>query len=238
MAMTLPQLIKNYQIKVWQTQLQKAVADLNTASQLFMVHNGMSVSEYAADSHSLAFKLFQEEFNTILKKNNNHYGSTDEQGNNIGARPYKDKNGKWYGWGLLGSPSANLTALCDASGSFFDGIGRPIAFDDAPQSGKNGPKVCVDINGEKGPNIFGVDYFVFLFTTEGYVIPWGQPHKDNPYTGGSVYTNSIPTGNISEYCKYKPNTSMYAFSCAIYALTNTHPSENGKDYWHDFINGR
>ncbi len=240
-AMTIPQLIKNYQIKVLQTEFKKAYADLNTASKMFQVRNGTTVSDYAANAGSMAaLNLFKKEFNAVLKTNDNVDGTRDEEGNWIGAKPYKGKDGKWYGWGIIGNRNIDLGSGCDVTQFFFDGIGRPISFDDKPASGKNGPKVCIDINGEKSPNIYGVDFFVFLFTTDGYVIPWGQTHKDNQYDGGSTANNSIPNEDMSQYCnnKSKDDSRSAYYSCAIYALSNTHPTDSHKDYWHDFINGR
>ena len=237
-AMTIPQLIKNYQIKVLQTEFKKAYADLNTASKMFQVHNGTTISDYAVNAGSMAaLNLFKKEFNAVLKKNDNRYNTVDDEGVTVGARPYKDKDGKWHGWGLLANKNSNSVSYCDTTQFFFDGIGRTISFDDPPQSGKNGPKVCIDINGEKSPNIYGVDYFVFLFTTDGYVIPWGQTHKDNKYDG-SIWVNSIPNGDITKYCDNTMKSMENALSCAIYAMSNTHPQDKHKDYWHDFINGR
>ena len=238
-AMTIPQLIKNYQIKVLQTEFKKAYADLNTASKMFQVHNGTTISDYAVNAGSMAaLNLFKKEFNAVLKKNDNRHNTVDDEGVTVGARPYKDKDGKWHGWGLLANKNSNSGSYCDSTQFFFDGIGRTISFDDRPQSGKNGPKVCIDINGEKSPNIYGVDYFVFLFTTDGYVIPWGQSHKDNQYGDGNIYNNYIPNEDISKYCDNTIKEVAKSLSCAIYAMSNTHPTDKHKDYWHDFINGR
>ena len=238
-AMTFPQLMKHYQIVILQTEFKKAYADLNTASKMFQVHNGTTVSDYASNSDSQAtLNLFKKEFNAILKKNTNVNSTVDEDGNNVGARPYKGKDGKWHGWSVLSSKNLDCQSICDVTSTFFDGIGRPISFDDAPKSGKNGPKVCIDINGEKGPNIYGVDYFVFIFTTDGYVIPWGQQHKDNQYGEDGVYTNFIPNENTEKYCDNKWYSPYSGISCSMYAISNTHPTDKHKDYWHDFINGR
>lgn len=236
-ALTIPQLINNYKAAVLQTQFKKAYSDLNNASMLFVGHNGMSVNEFSADNPSKALDLFKKEFNTVLKTNSNIYDTDDGEGNLIGAKPYKGKDGKYHGWGFIANKSYDYRSVCDTRGFFFDGIGRVIAFDDAPKSGKNGPKVCIDINGEKGPNIYGVDFFVFLFTTDGFVIPWGTKHKDNNYDG-SLEGSALPTDDIANYCVNNSNAWTGALSCSIYAMSNTHPHYENKDYWHDFINGR
>ena len=125
--------------------------------------------------------------------------------------------------------------LCDANGYFWDSQGRVIGFDDSPQSGQNGPKVCIDINGEKAPNKYGIDYFIFMFTTDGYVIPYGQEHKNNPVEcSGNPYYNCTVASNT---CTNTWNW-VHQTSCAIYALSNQHPTDSGKDYWNDFVKGK
>ena len=224
-ALTIPTLIANYKYMVLENQLKAAYSDLNQAAKMFQVHNGMSVSEYNAENGTgNTFKEFQKEFNAVLKKSNSNWASTDENGNSIGASPYK--------WEDITGTNKRVSN-CDASGFFWDTQGRVISFDDAPKSGENGPKICIDINGTKAPNRFGQDYFSFIFTTDGYVIPWGQEHKDNP-TCTTYYSNC--TVSVKDFCQY--NKSLEQLTCANYALINQHPTKAGKDYWHDFVRGR
>ena len=224
-ALTMPALIQNYKYKVLQNQLKTAYSDLNQASKMFQVHNDMSVSEFAAsEGLANAFKNFSKEYNAVLKTSDLKWDSTDDDGNDAGAKPYK-----WYD--IIGK--AERSSICDNSGFFWDTQGRVISFDDIPQSGDNGPKVCIDINGEKGPNKYGIDYFVFMFTTDGYVIPWGQEHKNNP-TCNTVTNNCIiPKTN----CKYSSGFSEQ-LACANYALIDRHPTDSSKTYWKDFVRGK
>ena len=61
-AMTIPQLVKNYQLHVLQNQLKAVYSDLNRASQLFKLHNDFSVSEYAyLNGSDKALELFKKE---------------------------------------------------------------------------------------------------------------------------------------------------------------------------------
>ena len=222
-AMTMPALITNYKYMVLQNQLKTAYSDLNQAAKMFQVHNGMSMSEYASGVRpELAMREFQKEFN-IVKKSDLVWDSTDNEGNNIGAAPYK-----WTD--ITGTRTA--VSNCDTAGFFWDTQGRVLSIDDSPQLGENGPKVCIDINGEKAPNRLGVDFFIFMFTTDGYVIPWGQEHKNNPSCTSHTNNCSIIP---EDYCKYAAKTQL---SCAVYALSNQHPADSNKDYWHDFVRGR
>ena len=109
-------------------------------------------------------------------------------------------------------------------------------MNDTPASGKNGPVICVDVNGQKGPNRYGVDYFLFIFTVDGYVIPMGQSHKNNAGSCTSSQSNCSNFSNTgSDYCSNTSDNFTYNTSCAYYALRNTHPEEEGKDYWKDFL---
>ena len=226
-AMTMPALISNYKYMVLENQLKAAYSDLNKAAKLFQMHNDMSMSEYAAINNSKnALKEFSKEFTSILKTSDLIYSSTDEDGNTVGARP-------WHWKSISGSSAGGTVSACDVSGFFWDTQGRVISFDDAPILGENGPKVCIDINGEKAPNRYGADFFVFMFTTDGYVIPWGQEHKDNPAATSGNGNHSIS----KTVCKYTSSFTQQ-LACANYALINQHPTDSGKDYWHDFVRGR
>ena len=226
-AMTMPALITNHKYMVLQNQFKAAYSDLNQAAKLFQVHNDMYVGEYAASYTSKdALNEFSKEFKTVLKTSNLMYDSTDDEGTSIGARP-------WHWRSISGSTSGGTVSACDVSGFFWDSQGRVISFDDPPLSGDNGPKICIDINGEKAPNRYGADFFIFMFTTDGYVIPWGQEHKDNPEktSGNGNYTVS------KTICKYTSSITDQ-LACSNYALINRHPTDSGKDYWHDFVRGR
>ncbi len=218
--MTMPSLIQNYKYMLLQNQLKKAYSDLNQASKLFQIHNDMTVSEYAASNTSkLALEAFKKEYNAVLK-----------------TLSYKNVEGSSsYTWKDIRKGSADRNSSCDATDFFLDSQGRIISFDDMPYSNSNGPKICIDINGEKAPNTYGLDYFVFMFTTDGYVIPWGQAHKNNPVEceGDASYINcTIP----KSYCKYS-YYPQHQYACANYALINQHPTDSDKDYWHDFVKG-
>lgn len=72
-----------------------------------------------------------------------------------------------------------------------------------------------------------------MFTTDGYVIPIGQEHKDNPVCS-NITTNCMLT---KENCRYSSGRGEQ-HACSLYALSNQHPTDSSKDYWHDFVRGR
>ena len=125
--------------------------------------------------------------------------------------------------------SKEVKMICDVSGFRSDVSGRLYAFNDAPAAGQNGPVVCIDINGQKKPNRYGMDVFLFVFTTDGFVIPMGQDNKNN--VSGEV--GAATSNFFSKECRV--NTSEYRqFGCAAYALADKNPEGDG-DYWNDFL---
>ena len=222
-AMTLPALIHNYKYHVLQVQLKAAYSDLNNAAKMFQIHNDMSVSEYAEiNTEKQTLLQFQKELSIVIKSSDLNYSSTDSDGNSIGAAPYR--------WGVISNYYQKLASTCDRSGFIWDAKGRTISFDDSPNNGENGPKVCIDINGEQKPNVYGIDYFIFMFTVDGYVIPWGKEHPNNPpeCPGTTNYYNCTIQLNKCDF-------SDQPYACANYALINQHPNKNGKSYWKDFL---
>lgn len=86
------------------------------------------------------------------------------------------------------------------------------------------------------PNRYGIDYFLFTFTVDGKVIPMGQEHKNNPRGCNSSNGSCWNFNNIgSQYCSNTSSDISKNTSCAYYALTNTHPTKPGRDYWKDFL---
>ena len=144
-------------------------------------------------------------------------------------------NGNQYSGGA-NSTGANSSFFCDNTGFKSNASGALYILNDRPLQGTNGPVICVDINGKKGPNRYGIDYFMFIFTVDGKVLPVGQQHKNNP---GVCNSSSGSCGNFNnvgpQYCLKTSSDISKNTSCAYYALTDTHPTEQGKNYWQDFL---
>ena len=231
-AMTLPTLVNNKQNKELQTQFKKVYSELNQMSRLFYKDYGMSVSEYlgGTSNGSATYQKFLNEIFPHYFKGGKvlsdwTYSDVDEETGS--ANP----NALYPIYNMVGK---SITFICDNGGFQSDVGGRIYLFNDVPVSGNNGPIVCVDINGQKKPNRWGYDYFMFVFTTDGFVIPMGQPHPNNVPAGQSA-VNHFVTGE--EYCK-RSNGSYSQEACAYYALADKHPSEEGKNYWQDFLGSK
>ncbi len=223
--MTLPSLINDKQNKELQTQFKKVYSELNQASIQFYSAEGISIPEYARTNGPLtSLNKFLSYFKGATKVSNHTWNSTNPDGERT-KPPYKLMPFKG---------SSEATQMCDISGYWIETGGRTFLINDAPASdNQNGPVLCVDINGSKLPNRYGKDNFLFIFTTDGLVIPMGMEHKNNISSGGSVAPNFNMEGN--QYCR--STTSEYQqLSCAYYALADIHPQKEEKSYWKDFIN--
>ena len=223
-AMTLPALVNDKQNKELQTQFKKTYSELNQVARLFYNDNGISVSEYTADGNFNKFLSQLPQYMKGIKSTNGWtFNDIDEEtGSEADTMPY-------YIYPIKGN--SNVKSHCDVTGFRSDISGRVYSFNDAPRAGYNGPTICVDINGQKRPNRYGIDIFLFVFTTDGFVIPMGQENKNN-------YTQTSNGGNQAfvpseDYCKYNESQkSQYA--CASFALADKNPEGEG-NYWNDFL---
>ncbi len=216
-AMTMPALINRTNKKELEVALKKTYSELNQASMMFYSNEGISIVEKYLNENTSPIPLanaFMKYFQGGHKYNNAQWQNVDE----IEGYTIYHLNG-----------NAQNRIICNNSGYYTDNIGRIFAFNDLPKnSNENGPVLCVDVNGEKLPNKYGYDIFLFLFTVDGHVIPMGQEHKNNPTTN-SINVNGFIKGE--DECK----KSSTGFSCAVFAISDTHPTEKGKTYWKDFI---
>lgn len=225
-AMTLPAVISRTQNKELESQFKKVYAELNQVAQLFKKDNEITVSEYAQQHGTPnTIKLLMNYYKGAKKIDDTTYNSKDEEGNIQGTR---------YNLYALDGTKI-LMGPCDDSGFYSEVGGRIYSFvTDRVEAGIDGPVVCVDINGMKGPNKYGYDLHVFYFTTNGFIFPMGQPHKDtakNGAVGDHMSSNFFVTG--TNYCKSSSNVANQA-ACAYYAIQDKNPQGEG-NYWQDFL---
>lgn len=226
-AMTMPAVINKTQSKELEAQFKKAYTELNQVAQLFKKDNEISVSEYAQlSSTRKTLPLILKYYKGAKSIDDTNYTSKDEEGN------IKTTRYQMY--------TMNGTKLkmgpCDDLGFYSEVGGRVYSFvGDVILQGNDGPVVCVDINGWKGPNKFGYDLHIFYFTTDGFVYPMGQPHKNNPSNisvGDHSSNNFFVTGK--NYCKSTSNVANQA-ACSYYAVKNESPLNEKQNYWQDFL---
>ncbi len=245
-AMTLPSVINKTRNKELHTAFLKTYSELNQIAELFVADNGVSVAEYAigkagngsADTPNGITKEFSNKIFSYYKgarSLSNSMGTDDGSGNFIAWYSMHTLNNREFSGGA-NSSGRNSSFLCDNTAFKNNLSGALFILNDVPKPGQNGPVMCVDINGKKGPNRYGIDYFMFIFTVDGHVIPVGQKHKNNPSVCNSSSGSCGNFNNVgAEYCSNTASDISKNTSCAYYALTDTHPTKAGKNYWQDFL---
>lgn len=219
-SMTLPTLVQGIQGKELQGRLKTTYSELNQVSQKFYAEQEVPFPEWAAKK---SVDQYAQEFMSYYKGARKVSNFTYNQ--NISNAPYEMRN-------MGGVKSA--TIICDDGGFWKDASGKLYFFNNPPNAGENGPVFCVDINGMQKPNTWGKDIFVFQFTTDGLVIPMGQPHKDNPRENARGWeTQFFFTG--STYCSPHAAHPQNNTACAYYALQDVSPKNSKYNYWGDFV---
>ena len=236
-AMTLISLHNKTNSKELHVAFLKTYSELNQIAQMFYAENGISFPEWgSSQAHSAAMIKLMSYYKGVVSLTSTGMGTKNDDGDYVAYYDMHLLNGESFSGGA-NSQGKNSSFICDNSGFKSNISGALFLMNDVPSQGDNGPVLCVDVNGRKGPNRYGLDYFLFIFTVDGYVIPMGQSHDNNTAnhsvsdSGGA--TNFSRTG--SEYCDNTSSSIAYNTTCAYYALKNIHPTENGKDYWNDFI---
>lgn len=225
-AMTLPTLVNNYKKKTLHTQFLKAYSDMNNAAKLFEVHEGQTVQEFSKNNTD---RNSQYDSTSTLKRYLQYFKGT----RNISTVRISGTNySRYLGYtpkALSGWYDASGHQPCDESIATEEISGRIYTMDNdltgSLSSVKIGPKICVDINGRKGPNIYGYDWFVFAFTENNLV---------TPYIGNSWSSYGPKLENPETYCNYSQSDAM-TYTCAHFALQDVSPEDPSKKYWTDFL---
>lgn len=213
-AMTLPTLIHNYQKKVWVNQLKKSYSTLEQGFQKMMADEGVD-------------RLSDVSFISNLETDCMYGNNSDE------CKPFNEGLKRYFkgDWGKFTQKVCNLNNKneCDYNPediylSMPDGA--QVGFNYVPTFNSkcqnikaNGGHMCnavgwlfIDINGPKGPNVYGRDNFAFYISENGKLYGYGS--KDAHLFGSS--------GNISGYAIGKNCTDKneYGHACTGYIIEN------------------
>ena len=234
-AMTMPSLINRTRNKELHSQFLKVYSELNQIALKFKADNEVSIPEYSfTNGLGTTTKKISEYYKGTRALTASGMGDANEEGVFL---PYYSINHLGGGSvSTVNSQGRDSSFYCDNTGFKANVSGMIYIFNDGPTTDVNGPVVCVDINGQKKPNMYGVDYFMFIFTKKGTVIPMGAEDKDNiniqclSSTGSCTNFANKAEGN----CKKGTNIGK-STTCAYYALLNQHPENSKKNYWQDFL---
>lgn len=182
-AMTLPTLIKNYQKHQTINQLKKVYTIINQAIKLSETQNSEFI--YWDDPQSIGAK---EYFNKYYKP----YMETVKICKNYSECGYQVKE-PWF------KPKGNTISIYSL---VYSNAKIPFVLKDGTfillvieSSGIKNNNIWVDINGSKGPNRLGHDFFMFERTENGMIKPLGYNKGKN-----NIDINCKSSG---EYCAAK-----------------------------------
>lgn len=234
-AITVPQILQNTQKKELQAALIKTYSELNQIARKFSSDYGVSVSDYSYTNGISQTNKVIAKYYRSSESLSSRWGTDDGSGNYTAYYTMHLLNREKFSGGT-NTNGGDSSFLCDDAPFQSQTNGAIYILNNAGSETRNGPVICVDINGQRGPNRYGVDYFLFIFTVDNKVIPVGQSHDNNPGTC-VIASGSCPNFNNvgSEYCSKTSSNVTYNTSCAYYALLNKHPTIANKNYWGDFI---
>lgn len=227
-AITIPAVQNNYLKRELRTSFLKTFRDLNAFATKFYADENRSFSEACTSlkTSTKCLNKFMTYFTEVERIDRATYQSDFDYTLHL-------MNGT-----KVSQQVGYTTTICQDANLVLDSGGRFFRFHSPSNNkpgtegyGPNGPRVCVDINGKKGPNKFGWDYFIFMFTVDNKVIPFGQEDPNNPkcsYWGGNCYYG------VKNYCD-KTFNAYHNISCSYYALLNQHPTKPNQRYWEDYI---
>ena len=196
-ALTMPTLIAQHRKKALQTALLKTYSELQQANLRLL----------ADDEHLYEIDSVNERRDLLMKEFKGYSLVVgDSSWQTIAWNLHLLYNGDLKGHN---GETGNIHPVCDNGGISTDSVGRLWLFNDSDK------QICVDVNGVKGPNRYGYDYFVFYPTKDDKIAPHYSDKNSEWF---------IEDGSLTNYSDY-----------TFYAVTDQHPTEKGKTYWGDYI---
>lgn len=194
-ALTIPQLVKNYQGKVLHSQLQKSYSALSQALQRMNYEEEQTVNAANYGNAKFAPK-FIKYFKTVI--NCGHVGCEFINTNNGSDGHLIVKNYKIY------SLKDTIKTSFFDDGQFITSEGMFLMIENVDMSRLF---ITVDINGrKKRPNAWGHDLFTFQVMNDGKLLPMGAE--------GTLFTDN-------SYCSFKSSDKQNGIACTQKALTDT-----------------
>lgn len=185
-SLTIPAIISNTQKQEFYTLLKKDFGTLNQASKMMMVNNGGNLAGLFHDSNEMMDKFGN--YIIFTKKCSLGAQGCFYSGTNTWKTLHGDDgeldHANFYG---------NSTAVLSNGGTIMFNSDQ---LDCERQYGTGGPVLhsCgwlhIDVNGFKGPNVYGKDLFALWITKTG-IYPYGM---QTDYFGNSIYCNKNDNG--------------------------------------------
>ena len=197
-TLTLPNLSANYQKKQTISKLKKTYSTLTNAFALSEVDNG-PISEWENKSDIGATAYFQKYVEPYLK--GSRVCTTYQACGYAESHPWQTKTGeRKNSIGVVDNATDNRISFYLNDGTFISMSGG----------------IYLDLNGAKGPNIYGKDFFSFSITNQG-IVPGCSKVVQPTWT----------EQNIRDRCSKANN---YDGACCAAVLIELDDWEMGEDY--------
>ena len=207
-SMTIPILVQSHEEKVTVAKLKKAYSILDEATKLSNLDNGLwkiSTTSTETDTGSgLAYNYYKNYLNIVKDCGAHKQGCW-------GKGITKNLNGEDYTYAGDGFLAGGCYSVIINDGMY-------VTFDTSRRPGELGHEcpdgdcwiaiIFVDVNGDKGPNTFGRDIFIFVRPNDGILRPAGYINSETlckkneegkyygNFAGGGCTYKVLSTGKI------------------------------------------
>lgn len=234
-AMTLPQLIKNYQHKVLETRFKKSVSLINQ-TVLFMKEE-LGEDRLAEFCTYLVYHSAEEPSYSNAKGCNDSFYKNI---NKIGGSKNAGENSK-YNIDRSNEIFKTFNAKQSVTESALAGIGYPLYQTMILIDGSFVNSwiieaqfyIGVDTNGQQGPNQLGHDIFVFTLNKKLDTLSFQDKPKN--YTDEELengdYEYEYQKERKGNPCSITSTQKGNGIGCAYYALRDECPDESGRKYF-------
>ena len=198
----MPTLIENHRKKETAVKVKKAYSILSQAFQRSIADNGDPINwelkdalSAAGNSQECGDKYRAPYLNVVKKCDNNNEGICETKIEYLNKSGFADYN------------SANLAKYFLNDGSMI--VVAPLELRTAGGFPLKAMRIYVDINGSKKPNMWGKDFFYFVYTRTDDPSFADENGKFLP-NGARLSENELITRNDGSSC----HNNQYGYSCA------------------------
>ncbi len=157
-AMTVPSLMQNYQRQSYVTQLHKVYNELSQAGMSFInSKNALSMKEAGFNGNEATF--LTSGFKVVK--------DCGVKADDCFAASYKSMTGATIEHIITNTMSKCVVIASGASMCLGNAVETGLGIDGKGTWNYGAARVYVDINGQKGPNILGRDFFDFVLLEDG-----------------------------------------------------------------------
>lgn len=170
-AMTVPTLMQNYQRQSYVTQLHKVYNEFSQAAERYKNDNNyLNLSESRVRGNADELKRFFNSYFKVVKDCGTRYTPCfASEYRSLSGTTNKISNGQCNVVVVLASGAAICADSATMQDVDIEGSEDKVTSSNHIGSGRDVIAIEVDINGTKGPNIYGRDYFSFQIDRNGQV---------------------------------------------------------------------